>query len=77
MSLSDPFHENVVNKDYNWDEAKTINFTGWVGSNRRLTRIDRLKYWFMRKRLYQWYAWKRYGKKVIITKWIKFERKDV
>lgn len=49
-------------------QSGVINFSKWEhGTNHRLTRKDRIKFWFQRRKLYQKYVWKRYGTKIIIT----------
>jgi hypothetical protein len=53
-------------------EDGKITFTKYApGKNSRMSRWQRIKFWIQRRRLYQWYVWKRYGKKVVITRLIK------
>lgn len=41
----------------------------------RRTKWQKFKFWFLRRRIYQWLMWKRYSTKVEITQLIELVRK--
>lgn len=40
----------------------TIRFNVYTAP--KVTMKERIKYWFMRRRLYQWFIWRKYSRQV-------------